>query len=206
MSFKDQNNLRFLNMKPEGNFSFSIVLRYCFNFSGSYLFVCHSSRVVTETFPCFVNFLSHGPDRYTERPALATNPANQIPFAWQNQIAKAAATRRKSHHLCKPKIARGFKKLQHVSFKFRKRPYRCLEQSLLLFPGVKELKPQQQLVIEQVIRKKCVLGRLPAGFRKEFGLPVGTWCLQINEGLKPCISYQSVDSCIPAIVNNRGPS
>ena len=38
-------------------------------------------------------------------------------------------------------------KLQRFSFKFEKDVHRCLEQSLL-FLGVKELEPQQQLVIE----------------------------------------------------------
>ena len=44
--------------------------------------------------------------------------------------------------------------------------HRCLEQSLLLFSGVKELKPEQQLVIEQVIRKRCVYGQLPTSLGK----------------------------------------
>ena len=77
--------------RPEGNFTFSIVLRYCYNFSGSYLlfllYIVCSVLNLKLSHACFIIFLSgyrHGPDRYTERPTLNTHPENKITFAyWQ---------------------------------------------------------------------------------------------------------------------------
>ena len=42
----------------------------------------------------------------------------------------------------------------------------AISESLKYFPGVRDLKPEQRLIVEHVVRKKDVFAALPTGFGK----------------------------------------